>query len=260
MKRRNKIFAVWLCGVLMLSFVMTVFAADTTAYNWYTKNNTTHTPPPLDGGMRFVEKYDCYYLNKKADDNDKVIYLTFDAGYENGNVAKILDTLKAHNAKGTFFILENLIRRAPELVCRMAEEGHAIGNHTATHPDMSTFTDESLFAGQLSRLEKAYFELTGKEMMKVYRPPQGRFSERNLAFAKKLGYKTLFWSFAYADWDNQKQPDTEKALEKLLKHLHNGEVMLLHPTSATNAAILDRFLTAAKAEGYRIGSIEELWQ
>ena len=132
-------------------------------------------------------------------------------------------------------------------------------NHTATHPDMSTITDIGLFEKQLTRLEKAYTELIGEEMVKIYRPPQGRFSEENLAFAQKLGYKTLLWSFAYADWDNAKQPDSDKALEKILSHLHNGEVMLLHPTSATNAAIMDKLLCEIEKQGYRIGSIEELW-
>ena len=124
---------------------------------------------------------------------------------------------------------------------------------------MSEITDLSVFGAQLVRLEKAYTELTGREMEKIYRPPQGRFSRENLAFAEKLGYKTLFWSFAYADWDNKKQPDPQWALEKILSHLHNGEVMLLHPTSSTNAEILDRLLTEIKGQGYRIGEIGELW-
>ena len=192
-------------------------------------------------------------------DGGKVLYLTFDAGYENGNVAIILDILKKHNAKGAFFILDNLIRRAPDLVKRMAEEGHAVCNHTKTHPDMTKIHDKALFENQLSTLEKAYFDLTGQAMEKVYRPPQGRFSEENLAYAKDLGYKTLFWSFAYADWDNAKQPSPDAAKEKILSHLHNGEVMLLHPTSATNAAILDEVLTAIEAEGYRIAPLDELW-
>ena len=250
-------------GILVILLVLTalslqVFAAGTTPYNWYTKNNDTHTQPILDESMRFIEEYDVYYVDKKAKD-EKVIYLTFDAGYENGNVEKVLDTLDKHGVKGAFFILENLIKRAPELVKRMADTGHTVCNHTATHPDMSAIGDIDLFASQLTRLEKAYTELTSKDMPKIYRPPQGRFSEQNLAFTDKLGYKTVLWSFAYADWDNNKQPDPEKALGKILDHLHNGEIMLLHPTSATNAAILDRLLVEIKNQGYRIGNLEELW-
>ena len=234
--------------------------ADGGAMNWYCKNTGDHTPPVLDGQLRVIEKYDGYYLDKNADDNDKRIYLTFDAGYENGNVEKILDVLKKHNAKGAFFILDNLIRRAPALVMRMAEEGHAVCNHTRSHPDMTKIHDKALFEKQLTSLETSYFELTGQEMEKVYRPPQGRFSEENLAYAKELGYKTLFWSFAYADWDNDKQPEPEAAKKKILDHLHPGEVMLLHPTSATNAAILDEVLTEIEAAGYRIAPLCELWR
>jgi len=245
--------------LLLVSMPLRVFASNRTPYNWFVQNNDNHTQPVLHPSFEFAEKYDFYYLDKKASDSDKVIYLTFDAGYENGNVVKVLDALDKHNVKGAFFVLENLILREPALVKRMAEEGHAVCNHTATHPDMSTITDIGLFQKQLTRLEKAYRELTGEEMMKVYRPPQGRFSEENLAFADQLDYKTLLWSFAYADWDNAKQPDPEKALDKILSHLHCGEVMLLHPTSATNAEIMDRLLTEIEKQGYRIASIEELF-
>ncbi len=260
MKLRN-----FLIGVLSL-FLAAGFltaplrASETTPYNWYCKHNDTHTPPVLDEGMRFVEDYSAYYVDHRAKESDPVIYLTFDVGYENGNVEKILNVLDAHGVKGAFFILENVIKRAPELVKRMAEEGHAVCNHTRNHPDMSAITDKSLFAAQLSSLEKAYTELTGREMVKAYRPPQGRFSEQNLSYAEDLGYKTIFWSFAYADWDNNKQPAPEKALEKILAHLHNGEIMLLHPTSATNAAIMDKLLCEIERQGYRIASLEELWQ
>lgn len=256
-KKRNKT-AIFISCLLLLFWTVAVFA-ENGAINWYVKNNLTHTPPELDSQLRVIEKYDGYYLDKNAKENDKKIYLTFDAGYENGNVEKILDVLLKHNAKGAFFILDNLILRAPELVKRMADEGHAVCNHTKTHPDMTKIHDKALFENQLASLEKSYFDLTGKEMEKIYRPPQGRFSEENLAYAKALGYKTLFWSFAYADWDNDKQPSPEAAKKKILDHLHNGEIMLLHPTSATNAAILDEVLTAIEKEGYRIAPLDELW-
>lgn len=233
-------------------------ASSYKAYNWYCKRNDTHDTPALDSDFAFISDYNGYYVNQNA--SDKVIYLTFDAGYENGNVEKILDTLKAHSASGAFFILENLIVRNPELIKRMTDEGHLVCNHTAKHPDMTKITDIETFSAQLSRLEKAYFELTGKEMAKIYRPPQGRFSEKNLELASSLGYKTVFWSFAYADWDNEKQPDPEKSLEKLLRHTHKGEILLLHPTSRTNAEILDEFMTTLEKDGYRFGDLNELWQ
>ena len=229
------------------------------SYNWYCKNNDTHSVPKLDPDFDFIGKYGGYYANLNVKKGDKVIYLTFDAGYENGNVAKILDTLKEHNAHGSFFILENLIRRNPDLVMRMKNEGHLVCNHTAKHPDMTKIASIDLFEKQLTRLEDAYFELTGDSMAKVYRPPEGRFSEENLRFAHELGYKTIFWSFAYADWDNQKQPECGRSLEKLISHVHNGEILLLHPTSETNTKILGEFLTRLESEGYRFGDLSELW-
>lgn len=248
--------------VLCMLSVMGIesFAASTTPYNWYCKNNTTHTPPTVDAPMAFIKKYHAYYVNDHVKNNDKVIYLTFDAGYTNGNVEKILDALKKHKATGAFFILDNLIVRNPELVKRMDAEGHMVCNHTKNHPDMSKITDKDTFSAQLTALSKRYKELTGKDMVKVYRPPEGRFSEDNLRIADELGYKTVFWSFAYADWDNNRQMGEEEAMKKILDHTHNGEIMLLHPTSATNAAILDRLLTELEKEGYRFGSLEELWK
>lgn len=263
MKNSNKRVYIRLAALILIFSALfggyPTSAAEAKAYNWYCKKNKNHAIPCLDSEFSFINKYDAYYVNTNVAKGDKVIYLTFDAGYENGNIEKILDTLKAHSAKGAFFILENLIVRNGDLVKRMASEGHLICNHTAKHPDMTKICDLDTFAEQLYRLEKSYAELCGEEMAKIYRPPEGRFSEQNLEFAQKLGYKTVFWSFAYADWDNNKQPDREKALKKLLDHTHNGEILLLHPTSSTNAEILDELLSSLEKEGYRFGSLDELW-
>jgi len=256
---KKTLIAALMSLIIISASGLNCFAYSTCAHNWYVVNNSEHRVPTLDKEMCFISDYDGYYANTKVKSGDKVIYLTFDAGYENGNVEKIMDALKKHNAKGAFFILENLIKRAPELVKRMSGEGHTVCNHTRSHPDMTEITDRRTFASQLDRLAKSYKELTGCDMAKIYRPPEGRFSEQNLAYAKDMGYKTVFWSFAYADWDNNRQPDPAKAIEKILAHTHNGEIMLLHPTSATNAAILDELLTRLESEGYRFGSLEELW-
>lgn len=245
----------------LLSYLLAGAATPgTKPLDWYAKRTSDHTQPPLDANLRVIEKYNAYYVDKtkSASDSEKVLYLTFDAGYENGNIAKILDTLKKHNAHAAFFILEHLITKETELVRRMAEEGHIVANHTRKHRDMSQFTDFEEFSKELSGLEEVYRQYIGREMAKYYRPPEGRFSELNLKFADDLGYKTVFWSFAYADWDNSKQPDPQAAIDKILKHTHNGAIILLHPTSATNAAILDRLLTEWKAQGYRFGSLDEL--
>ena len=231
---------------------------ETTPYNWFFCKTDDHTQPPLGSGLAFTENYPLYYIDRQADENDKVIYLTFDVGYENGNVSKILDALKAHDATGAFFILSHVALHEQALVQRMLDEGHTVCNHTARHPDMSAIRDEALFREQLVTLEKQFLETYGQPLSRYYRPPQGRFSELNLRFAENMGYKTVLWSYAYADWDNSRQPDEQASIDKLLAHTHNGMVLLLHPTSATNAAILDRLLTAWEQEGYRFGSLDEL--
>ena len=229
------------------------------AHSWYCMRNSTHTLPPIESGMGFITECNAVYADTEAAKNgDKVIYLTFDAGYENGNVAKILDVLKKHNAEGAFFVLENLIKRNPELVKRMADEGHLVCNHTLSHPDMTKVDSIEKFSEQVIGLEKLAKENLGIEIAKFYRPPEGKFSRRDLEFAKELGYKTVFWSFAYADWDNGKQPSIEYAEKKILDNAHPGEIMLLHPTSATNAAVLDRVLTKLENEGYHFGSLNSI--
>lgn len=235
-------------------------SASAAECHWYCKKNGEHKQPPIPPEFSWIEKYGGYYLDREHGDDceEKVIYLTFDAGYENGNVAKILDSLKKHNAVGCFFILDNLLTRNTELVKRMFDEGHTVANHTMKHKNMARVTDRSVFEQELYGLEEHCLELTGSKPARLYRPPEGSFTEENLKLVQELGFKTVFWSFAYADWDNDKQPDPKAALNKLLDHLHNGEILLLHPTGATNAAILDELLTRLEEQGYRFGSLEEL--
>ncbi len=229
------------------------------AYNWYVMRNSEHTLPKLEKQMSFIENHNACYGDKKASESgEKVIYLTFDAGYENGNVERVLDALKKHNAPGAFFVLENLVVRNPELIKRMSEEGHLICNHTRSHPDMTKYKDISKFGEQLESMCKLLSDTCGVKMSNYYRPPEGRFSEKNLEFAETLGYKTVLWSFAYADWDNNRQPSEDYAVKKILDNAHPGEIMLLHPTSKTNADILDKVLTALENEGYRFASLDEL--
>jgi len=248
---------------LLLTLILPVHAAEnkTKPYNWYCRHVTDGTQPACDSQMQFIEEYDGYYIDRENYDPEAVetvIYLTFDAGYENGNVEKILDALKAENVPGAFFVLENLITRNPELIRRMDAEGHLVCNHTASHRDMTKVHTAEGFAAELNRLEQICAETTGTAMAKYYRPPEGRFSEENLQFARDLGYKTIFWSFGYVDWDNARQMSEEDALDKILSGIHNGEVLLLHPTSATNAAILPRLIQELKTRGYRFGTLDEL--
>ena len=183
-----------------------------------------------------LAKYQAAY----ADETDeKVIYLTFDAGYENGNLPAILDALKNHQAVGTFFVVGNFLETSPELTKRMVAEGHIVGNHTYHHPDMSKISTKEAFEKELNDVKTLFQSITGSEMAHYYRPPQGKYSTSNLEMAKELGYKTFFWSLAYVDWIQDEQPTKEQAFSKLLSRIHPGAVVLLHSTSSTNAAILD---------------------
>ena len=202
-----------------------------------------------------LARYDAVYV---GDTDEKVIYLTFDAGYENGCTAHILDTLNAHNVSAAFFLVGDYMERNPDLVRRMVSEGHIVGNHTMNHPDMSGMTGDA-FQTEITGLETLFRDITGKELPKYYRPPQGLYSEDNLKAARDLGYKTVFWSLAYVDWNNDSQPTADHAFSKLLPRTHNGAVVLLHSTSKTNAAILDELLTRWEELGYRFGTLDELF-
>ncbi len=204
-----------------------------------------------------LKEYNAYYLGDKE---SKTIYLTFDAGYENGYTEQILDVLKKHEIPAAFFLVSHYLKTSPDLVKRMADEGHIVANHTASHPDMSEISDREKLEEELRQVETLYLEITGKEMKKIYRPPQGKFSQTNLQQAKDLGYTTVFWSLAYADWNNAKQPDPNAAIQKLNSRIHNGAIVLLHSTSKTNAEILDTLLTQWKEQGYTFGTLDDFIQ
>ena len=214
-------------------------------------------PPIGNAGIDQLQQYDAAYIGNPE---EKVLYLTFDAGYENGCTAKILDVLKKQEVSAAFFLVGNYIEKNADLVRRMTQEGHIVGNHTLHHYDMSKLSDKEAFSKELTGLEDLYRDVTGQELPKYYRPPQGVYSEENLAMAKELGYKTVFWSLAYVDWNNDAQPTKEEAFAKLLPRTHNGAVVLLHSTSATNGEILEELLTKWKEEGYRFGTLEELFE
>ncbi|MBR6917680.1 MAG: polysaccharide deacetylase family protein, partial [Clostridia bacterium] len=212
--------------------------SDDTPLNWYCRHTKGEATPQLDSQFGFIEDCGAIYIDKSAGRDRKTVYLTFDAGYENGNVEKILDVLREKNVTGAFFILENLAKRNPELVRRMADEGHLVCNHTSKHLDMTTVKTEEEFDAELDSLVKCVKENTGVDVAKFYRPPEGRFNKQNLEWAKNAGYTTVFWSFAYVDWDNDHQMRPADAIKKITDGAHPGEILLLHPTSSINAEIL----------------------
>ncbi|MBQ3356324.1 MAG: delta-lactam-biosynthetic de-N-acetylase [Oscillospiraceae bacterium] len=224
--------------------------------SWGLSFRTEGEPPVGNADSASLQQYDAAYI---GDTKEKVIYLTFDAGYENGCTAQILDVLKQHGVKAAFFLVGNYMEQNSELVKRMTEEGHIVGNHTYHHWDMSRIGDRETFREELQSLETLYTQITGQTMQKYYRPPQGIYSEENLRMAQELGYRTVFWSLAYVDWLNDRQPTSEEAFSKLIPRIHSGAIVLLHSTSKTNAAILDDLLTQWEALGYRFGTLDEVF-
>ena len=250
-----------LACIFFVTVILTINIGAISGVSWYCKRKNDNTQPTLDSNLSFVNGYDLFWCDRKhqnIDDEDKVIYLTFDAGYENGNIKKILEVLKREDVKATFFVLDNLIIKNEDLVREMLKDNHIVANHTMKHKDMTKITSKEDFAKELSSLEELFEGTFGEKMPKYYRPPEGKLSELNLQWARELGYKTVMWSFAYADWDNCKQPSKEYAMKKILDNVHNGEVMLLHPTSSTNASILGDVIGELKAMGFRFATVEEL--
>lgn len=228
-------------------------AASAEGVNWGLSFRGEGEAPAGNATAEYLAQYNALY---RQETGEKVLYLTFDAGFENGNTAPILDALKKHGVKATFFLVGNFLETEPDLVKRMVAEGHTVGNHTYSHPDMSGIATEEAFREELEKNEALYREITGEEMAKLYRPPQGKYCQSNLRMAQKLGYHTVFWSLAYVDWYQDDQPTKEEAFAKLLPRIHPGAVVLLHSTSQTNGEILDELLSEWEAMGYTFGDLE----
>ena len=223
--------------------------------NWGLSFQAEGQTPVGNATAEELAQYDAWYADPSG---EKILYLTFDAGYENGCTAPILDTLKKHQVPAAFFVVGHFLETSPELVKRMVNEGHTVANHTFHHPDMSKISSLEAFQSELSQTEALYETITGQPMAKYYRPPQGKYSVSNLKMAKELGYQTFFWSLAYVDWYQDDQPSKEEAFEKLLGRIHPGAIILLHSTSSTNAEILDELLTKWKEMGYAFGTLADL--
>ena len=223
--------------------------------NWGLGFGAEGAKPTGNASIQEMKQYDAYYMSES---DEKILYLTFDCGYENGNTEAILDALKKHNAPAAFFVVGHYLESAPDLVKRMVEEGHVVGNHTYHHPDMSKISDPAAFQKEMDDVKALYKDITGQEMAMYYRPPQGKYSTANLKMAKELGYSTFFWSLAYVDWNVDSQPSHEEAFKKLCGRVHPGAVVLLHNTSKTNGEILDELLTKWEEMGYRFGTLKDL--
>lgn len=242
-------------GAIYQTWFGPTVTVSTEITNWGLSFPTPGQPPVGNATSEQLAPLAARYL---GDPNEPIIYLTFDAGFENGNTSAILDALKKHNAPAAFFLVGNYLETAPDLVRRMVEEGHVVGNHTLHHPDMSKIADLEAFRQELIGVETLFKEVTGQDMPKIYRPPQGKFNWDNLKQAQALGYTTFFWSLAYVDWYTDNQPSKEQAFDKLIPRIHNGAIVLLHSTSETNAKILDELLTRWEQAGYHFGKLTDL--
>ena len=239
---------------LILSFILlslSSFATAKSSQNWYFSSKNQNDRPTLPSLPTD--------LAKGIGKEEKVLYLTFDAGYENGNVKKIVDILKENDVTGTFFVLRHFVEKNSDLTRTIKENKNLVCNHTASHPNVTTLTKEEL-TKEIRSLEEAYEGVTGAKLDPYFRPPEGAWNEESLRRVESLGYKTVFWSLAWADWDNNNQKTPEYALEKLNTRVHDGAVILLHPTSETNTKILDGFIKSMKEKGYRFATVDELWQ
>ena len=254
MKVLNKLFATRL-GFSFLTNGIATYAENESS--WYLKRHG-HELPTFPENAELLYEYNVYYVDKSAfEKGEKVIYLTFDAGYENGNISKILDVLKSENVPAAFFLLDNIILKNENLVKRMVSEGHLVCNHTKRHKNLCGASKEEIY-NDLFALEEIYEEKIGEKMSKYFRFPEGKYSIEAVKSVNELGYKTIFWSFAYDDWDNSRQPDKQKSIIKILSNTHNGEIILLHPTSSTNAEILPILIKEWRKMGYSFGTLDDL--
>lgn len=238
--------------ILIYCFAFFLYTTNVYAREWGLHFEKNNNQPEITEDINFLNDLNVYYRDFSG---EKVIYLTFDAGYEAGYTEQMLDTLKKHNAPGTFFLTASYIENNPSMVQRMLEEGHTVANHTVTHPNMSQVSYEQ-FEKELLGVEEVFFEVTETKLPKYFRPPQGAYNEESLKHAKKMGYKTVFWSLAYKDYDKDNQPNHSYAYESLLPNIHDGAILLLHNMSKTNAEILDGLLTKYTEMGYSFKSLD----
>lgn len=231
---------------------------STKEIDWYYIPKEDGTPSgQTDATKNLIKKYSGYYL---GDTSKKIIYLTFDEGYECGNTGKILDTLKSNNVKAAFFVTTPYLKSDKDLAKRMVNEGQLVCNHTTTHPSLATITDKTKFQLELTTVDETLQQITGTKINHFLRPPMGKYSEESLYYTQSLGYRTIFWSFAYVDWDPKKQPDEEYAKKLIMKRTHNGGIFLLHAESKTNADILDYLIKQWKSQGYEFKTLNDLPQ
>ena len=231
-----------------------IAALSNSKYGWGLKTNTEHHQPEVPASINnTLIKYKAYWIGNPS---DKVVYLTFDEGYENGYTPKILDILKSNNVSAAFFVTGHYLKSQPDLVKRMVNEGHIVGNHTDSHPSMPDISDDQI-KKELQIVEKEYQAITGLKGMTYLRPPMGEYSERTLALTNELGYHNIFWSIALVDWVPMPN-GSEQAYQGVMGRLHNGALILLHAISKDDTEALDKIIKDVKAQGYTFKTLDDL--
>lgn len=244
--------------VIMFSIVAPAFAEiPNKPYGWGIVKSKDGIPADAGPELnRIVEKYKAIY---KGDPSKKVVYLTFDNGYENGYTGQFLDVLKKHKVPGIFFVTGHYLKSAPDLTKRMVKEGHIVGNHSWHHPDMTTQSKEQILE-ELNSVAVETEKITGQKQMTYLRPPRGIFSERTLQIANEAGYSHIFWSLAYKDWDVNAQRGADYAYNEIMKQVHPGAILLIHTISKDNANAMERIIVDLKKQGYSFESIDHLFK
>lgn len=242
------------CIALIIVASLWFFPSQAFADGWGFSKKNDGSVPDVGRYGPLIEKYDGFYVDPSG---DKVVYLTFDNGYEQGYTGKVLDILKEKRVPATFFVTGHYIESAPDLLKRMAKEGHLIGNHSWSHPDFTKVSKEKM-EKELNQVDAAVRELTDQEVMTFMRPPRGTFNEKTLEWAKEFGYTHAFWSLAFVDWETDKQRGWEYAYESVIDQIHPGAVILLHTVSQDNAEALSQLIDELNKRGYRFGSLNDL--
>lgn len=240
--------------VISSQFITNVKGDNSYHFGFKKSKNNNSASIAQEGYMDILRKYDAIFL---GDTSKKELYLTFDNGYENGYTAKILDVLKEKQVPATFFVTGHYVKTEPELIIRMTTEGHIIGNHSWSHPDMTTISAERI-KEELNKVENEVFKLTGQLNMRYLRPPRGIFNEQSLAVSRELGYTNVFWSVAYVDWNAKSNKGSDYAYNKIVSQLHSGAVVLLHTVSKDNSEALASIIDEARKEGYEFKSLDQM--
>lgn len=241
-----------------LIILSTIFLSFTNgiqkSYGWGFSKNNNHVQPYIGKYIDEIKDTDSYYV---GDDKTKKVYLTFDAGYDNGNLEKILNILKEKEVSSTFFITGDFLNRFSDLVIKINNDGHLIGNHTWSHSNITKLSEDQIH-DELNKVEIKFKEITGEDIDPFFRPPAGVFNNNSLKLVKSNGYSTIFWSVAYKDWENNKNINVNKSVDSVINHLHNGAIILLHTVSDENVEALPIIIDKIREEGYMISSLNDL--